>query len=503
MVTLIVLDGFGIGKKNYANAIYCAGTPNLDKLKKLYPHTQLDASGESVGQPKGLMGGSEVGHLTMGTGRSNPQPIVKINNSIKDGSFYTNDALLNALDVAEKNGSLHLMGLFSNIGVHALLDHMLAILLAAKGRKIDHIYIHGFTDGRDCGVHDALKYVELVNDFLAKNDIKNAEIASFTGRAIAMDREKRYDRIKKTYDMLVNGKYYKNLTPTQALKASYEAGITDEFLEPVLLNKKATIKEGDSVIFYNFRSDRGRELTDAFTNPNFEGFKAKLKNVFFTPMFEYDEKFKHLNTLFRQTRVDDNLASIISSAGLKQFHISETTKYAHVTFFFNGQIEKPYKGEKRKLIDSINTTDFSNYPKMRAYEITEACLDAIASAKYDFVLVNFSNPDMLGHTGNFNATKEAITHVDKCAYAVALSTLMAGGDCIITADHGNADLMIDKNGNKVTSHTTNKVPFILVSEKYKKAKLKKNKTIANVASTVLKLLGLHWPKEMEEPLFNK
>lgn len=501
MVTLIVLDGFGIRKEKYGNAIKCAGTPNLDKLIKKYPHTQLDASGEAVGQPAGLMGGSEVGHLTMGTGRANAQPIVKINNEIKNGQFFENKALKKALNYAEKSGRLHLMGLFSNIGVHAMLDHAFAILKAAKNKKIKDIYFHAFTDGRDCGINDAVKYLDVFYDFLQKNDIKNVKIASLTGRAIAMDREKRWGRIEKTYKMLTSGKYYKNCTPIQALQQSYNAGITDEFLEPVLLEKDGKIKDGDSVIFYNFRSDRGREITDAFTGDNFKGFKRKKLDILFTPMFEYDEKFKHLNTFYHQIRINDNLAHYISKAGLKQFHTSETTKYAHVTFYFNGQIEKPYKNEDRVLIDSIDVEDFSAYPKMRAIEITEQVLKAISSKKYAFILVNFSNPDMIGHTGNFRSAVEAIKCVDQQAAKVAMATLNCGGDCIITADHGNAELMFDKKGNKITSHTTNPVPCILISEKHKKAKLAKGKTIASISSTVLKLLNLPLPENMASPLF--
>ena len=281
---------------------------------------------------------------------------------------------------------------------------------------------------------------------------------------------------------------------------SYSHGIFDEFVKPVLLDENATIKDNDSVIFFNFRSDRARELTYALTDKNFNHFKTQhFNNLLFSPMQEYSTDFSSLNTLYPPIQVSDNLSALISNAGLKQFHIAETTKYAHVTFFFNGGIETPYKGEERKLIESIDTQDFSAYPKMRAIEITEGTLDAIASAKYDFILANYSNPDMIGHTGNFDATKEAIACVEKQAYAVALATLMAGGECIITADHGNAEYMIDKKGNKVTSHTTNLVPVYFVSEK-QRPRLKKG-GISQVAPTILKLLNLEIPESMDKPLF--
>lgn len=505
MVTLVILDGFGESKKVFGNAIKSAGTPNLDKLYARYPHTLLEASGEAVGLPAGQMGNSEVGHLTLGAGRKIDQDLAKINKAIKDGSFYNNSALAKALSHAEKNGTLHIMGLLSDGGVHSSIEHLFAILLACKSYKIKNIFIHAFLDGRDTPVQKGKNFIAQTTEFIDKNQIGNAKIASLCGRIYAMDREKRYDRLQKAYDMLVYGQSFKETSTAQeAIQESYSNGKSDEFVEPVLLDKSACVKDGDSVIFFNYRSDRARELTDAFTNPKFNHFETKsFKKLLFSPMQEYSVEFKHLNTFYPPTQILDNLSAIISNAGKTQFHIAETTKYAHVTFFFNGGIEKPYKGEERKLIESIDTQDFSYYPKMRALEITEATLEAIASEKYDFILVNFSNPDMVGHTGNFEATKEAITCVEKQAYAVALATLMAGGDCIITADHGNAELMIDEKGNKVTSHTNNPVPCILVSEKpkIKKSKLIKHASIANIAPTVLKLLGLDIPKVMEKPLF--
>ena len=500
MVTLIILDGFGISKEKFGNAITSAGTPNLDKLIRMYPNTTLKASGNAVGLPEGQMGNSEVGHLTLGGGRVILQDLMKIDNDIKTKAFFNNKNLLKALNHAkEKNSALHIMGLLSDGGVHSHINHLFAIIDMAKQNGLKKVYIHAFLDGRDTLYNSGKGYIQQLEDKLKGTDYK---IASLSGRIYAMDREQRYERLQKAYNVIIYGENYKDESALDAIEDSYKQGVYDEFVEPILLVKDAKIKDDDSVIFFNYRSDRARELTSALTDENFNHFKTKkFKNLLFSPMEEYSAEFKKLNVIYPPETIEDNLSAIISKNGLKQFHIAETTKYAHVTFFFNGGIEKPYEGEDRKLIESIDTQDFSYYPKMKAIEITEATLDAIASAKYDFVLVNYSNPDMIGHTGNFEATKQAIACVEKQAYALALATLIAGGDCIITADHGNAEYMIDKNGKKITSHTTNPVPVILVSERYKKVRLKRGCSIANIAPTVLKLLNLEIPSTMEKPLF--
>ena len=500
MITLVILDGFGESKEKYGNAIKSQGTPYLDKLKKKYAHTILNASGEAVGLPAGVMGNSEVGHLTLGSGRINLQDLAHINSEIANGKFVKNPALLKALKHAETNGgNLHIMGLLSTGGIHSHINHLYAILDKAKTfKKIKNVYIHAILDGRDTGVRDGLKFAKELEEKIAGT---NAKIATVIGRVYTMDREKRYDRLKRGYDMMFSRVGEKFKTAQEAITASYQKCIYDEFMEPAVIGDYKGVNDNDSFIFYNYRSDRAKEISFAISDENFKEFKTKkLKNFLYTVMTQYDAKLADLNTMYPPIIIKDNLASILSKNGLKQFHTSETTKYAHVTFFFNGGIEKPYKGEDRKLIDSINTQDYSPYPKMRANEITQSVLEAIASTKYDFVLVNYSNPDMLGHTGNFNSTKEAIECVDKQAYAVALATLMVGGECLIVADHGNAELMMDKNGNKITTHTTNPVPFILVSNK-RKVKLKKGKSIANVAPTILKMMNLDIPKTYEEPLF--
>lgn len=500
MVTLIILDGFGLRKEEFGNAIKSAGTPNLDKLFKKYPHTQLEASGLAVGLPEGQMGNSEVGHLTLGSGRRTWQDLMEINKDIENNTLKDNKNLIKAFKHAEKNKSnLHLIGLLSDGGVHSHINHLFAILDCAREYKINHIYIHVLTDGRDTPINSGLSFVKRLEDKIKGTNIS---IASIGGRVYGMDREQRYERVVKCYDVLTKAKPFVNKTASQVLQDSYDNNIYDEFIEPVSLDKSSVIKDGDSVIHFNYRSDRARELSFALVDPNFKHFKTKkFDNLFYSPMKEYSKELAKTNVIYPPLSIDDNLSALISKAELKQFHIAETTKYAHVTFYFNGWHEPPYKDEERKLIESIDTEDFSYYPKMRAIEITEETLEAIASQKYDFILVNYSNPDMIGHTGNFNAAKEAISCVEKQAYALALATLMAGGDCIITADHGNAELMFDKDGNKVTSHTTNPVPCILVSEKFKKAKLIKKGTIANIAPTVLKLLNLDIPTSMEKPLF--
>lgn len=499
MITLVVLDGFGINKSRFGNAIKASGTPNLKKLLKKYPHTQLLASGNAVGLPAGQMGNSEVGHLTLGAGRVVLQNLEKIDRSIQSGQFFSLPVLNAAMDHVESNNSaLHLVGLVSDGGVHSHISHLEAILSLAKERKINKVFVHAITDGRDTNPTHGQFYLDDLMEFMEGS---NAKIATICGRVFAMDREKRYDRLKKAYDLYVSGKGEKFDSPVEAVKASYANGKTDEFVEPILIDKEGLVRDGDSVIFFNFRSDRARELSFAFTDPKFDAFKTKkFKNLYFATMENYDDELKNIHVIFPPERIEDNLSALISKAGLKQFHIAETTKYAHVTFFFNGTIEEPYEGEDRKLIESIETTDFSPYPKMRALKITERAIEAIASQKYDFVLINYSNADMLGHTGNFNSAKEAAECVDKQAYAIALATLMAGGECIITADHGNAEIMYDRYGSPVTSHTTSKVPFILVTKQKRKLKKIKNASIANVAPTILKMLNLQIPSSMTNAL---
>ena len=378
---------------------------------------------------------------------------------------------------------------------------MYAILDAAKNYKINHIYIHVITDGRDRPVTSGKGYIKEIEEKIAGT---NASIADICGRVYAMDREKRYDRLERAYNLIVRGEGEKFDSALEAIKTSYSRDITDEFVEPMLIDENGSIKNGDSLIFYNYRSDRAREMTYALTDENFAEFKTEdLSELLVTPMQEYADDLSHLNTMYPPKIVTDNLSALVSAAGKTQYHISETTKYAHVTFFFNGGIEEPYKGETRQLIDSYNDKNFAMHPQMRAPEITEKLLEAISSKKYDFVLVNFSNPDMIGHTGDFEASKEAIKICDECANKVAQETLKAGGECIIIADHGNIEEMFDEEGTILTKHTTNKVPFILVSDKNKDVKLKENGSLANVAPTVLELMGIEKPDTMVDSMIER
>ena len=502
MVTLCILDGFGINKNELGNAVVSAGTPNLDKLKKEYPYAEIEASGEAVGLPDGQMGNSEVGHLTIGAGRVVEQDLLHIDNEIKRGDFAKNEALLKAMKYAEENGTnLHLIGLASDGGIHSKLTHMYAILDVAKTFDIKNIYIHPITDGRDTAVTSGLGFLDEIAE---KIEGTNAKIADICGRVYAMDREKRWDRLEKAYNLYVRSVGEEFDDYKTALETSYGKDITDEFVEPTVLDKNGSIKNGDSVIFFNYRSDRAREITETFVNAEFAEFAVeKMDKILMTPMQEYAKEFAHLNTIYPPKIVEDNLSCLVSEAGMKQFHIAETTKYAHVTFFFNGGIEKQYAGEERQLIDSYNDKNFATHPKMRAPEITEELLKAIQSKEYEFILVNYSNPDMIGHTGDFEASKEAVAYCDECAYKIAMETVAQGGECIIIADHGNIEEMFDEKGTVLTKHTTNPVPFMLISEKNKNVNLKTGGSLANVAPTVLELLGLEKPETMVDSMIER
>lgn len=499
MVTLCILDGFGYSERKEGNAIKLQGTPFLDKLNR-YPHTLIGASGNDVGLTDGQMGNSEVGHLNLGAGRVLYQDLLRINNAIDDKSFFKNPALVEAVKHAKKNKSaFHILGLVSDGGVHSHINHLKALIDLASQNGLKELYIHAITDGRDTLVDSGKRYVKEIEDYANGR----AKVATICGRVYAMDREKRYERVKKAYDLYVHG-INENIfeSSEKAFDFYYQNKVFDEFIEPTLIDSNGLIKENDSVVFFNYRTDRAREITEVFTEKGFNQFEhVDFKNLCYVCMTEYSSDFKNVLVAFGPDKVEDNLSAVISQAGLKQFHISETTKYAHVTFFFNGGLEKAYKNEDRFLIDSIDVKNFAEVPEMRAKEITEKTVESIKSKKYDFVLVNLSNPDMIGHTGDLEATKKAIKLVDECAYKIAMATLEVGGDAIVTADHGNAEQMIDEQGNVCTSHTTNRVPLWLVSEKYKNIELINNGKLANVAPTVLKMLKIKKPKTMIDPLF--
>ncbi len=497
MVTLVILDGFGLNDKTEGNAIKLQGTPNLNKLN-VYPYTTLIASGEGVGLNDGQMGNSEVGHLNLGAGRVVYQDLPRINNDIKTGAFFDNEQFVKVCKhVKDNNSSLHLMGLVSTGGVHSHLNHVKALVDLANRNGVNNVYIHAITDGRDTLTNSGIGFIKDLNNYIQGK----AKIATICGRVYAMDRELRWERVKKAYDMLVYGKAeFKANSPEEAMQNSYNNNVYDEFIEPVII-EDATINENDGFIFFNYRTDRAREITQAIMERPFDKFEVKtFNNLCYVCMTEYSSDFKNVVVAYPPEKIENNLSNIISANGLKQFHVSETTKYAHVTFFFNGGIEKANVGEDRQLVDSVDVQDFSSVPNMRALEITEKVKEAIRSNKYDFVLVNLSNPDMIGHTGNLESAIKAIETCDRCAYEIAMETLNAGGECIITADHGNAEEMIDSNGNVLTQHTTNPVPLWLVSNKNKDVKLSSGK-LCNVAPTILKLLNIQIPDYMEDPLF--
>lgn len=501
MVTLVIMDGLGINESSYGNAVKLQGMPNLKKLKSEYPYTEISASGKAVGLNEGQMGNSEVGHLNLGAGRVVFQDLLRIDNAIQDRSFFENEKLIDAVEFANKNNStLHILGLCSNGGVHSHINHLKALIDLANMHNCKRVVLHLFLDGRDTLIDSGVNFVQEISEY---SKDKNAVIGSLCGRVYAMDREKRYDRVLKAYNMLTSEGYGEQDYKT-AIKNSYNNGIYDEFFEPTKLKDFAPIKDNDSVIFFNFRTDRARELTAAFTNKDFNEFEhINYNNLKFTTFTEYDATFKNVDVAFPPFKIENNLSKIISDANMKQFHISETTKYAHVTFFFNGGIEKPYKNEERKLIESANVLSFASIPQMRAYEITEEVVKAINSKKYDFILVNLSNADMIGHTGDLNSAIKAVEVVDECVKRIANACLSINGDCLITADHGNAEEMLSKTGEVITSHTTNKVPVILCSNKYKNANLKPNGKLANIAPTVLQLLNIEIPKDMESSLITK
>lgn len=500
MVTLVVMDGLGYRTEEYGNAVLAAGMPNMDKLKAMFPFTTLQCCGRAVGLEEGQMGGSEVGHLNMGAGRVVFQDLTKINNSIEDGSFFENKVLLDAINhIKLTGGKLHIMGLLSDGGIHSKTSHLKALVDLAQKHNVKNICIHAFTDGRDTLKDSGINFVKQTEEYLPSN----ARICTVMGRFYAMDREQRYDRTQKAYDALVLGRADNYFQSAQEyLKQSYSSGVFDEFVEPCIIGKPQKIESGDSVIFFNYRADRARELTQAIAEQNVQSMQlARLHDVCYVCFTQYNKDFKNVHIAFAPETVDDNLACILSQNGKKQYHISETTKYAHVTFFFNGGIEKPYPGEDRLLIESENVKNFAETPNMKAVEITQNVLEQLSTGKYDFVIVNLSNADMVGHTGDFEATKQAVRMVDKCAYAIALATLSIGGDCIVTADHGNADVMLDKDGNIVTSHSMSPVPLYLVSQGYKDQKLCADGKLANIAPTILKLLDLQIPASMDKPLF--
>lgn len=491
---LIILDGWGIGDKSKNDVISSTPTPYWDYLMSTYPHSQLQASGENVGLPDGQMGNSEVGHLNIGAGRIVYQDLVKINRACADNSIMKNPAVVEAFTYAKENGkSVHLMGLTSNGGVHSSLDHLFKLCDIAKEYNIQNTFIHCFMDGRDTDPKSGKGFIEEVTNHCQKT---TGVVASIIGRYYAMDRDKRWERVKLAYDLLVKGEGKKANCMVQAMQESYDEGVTDEFVKPVVnASVDGRIKEGDVVIFFNYRNDRAKELTIVLNQQNFpeEGMSV-VPNLKFYSMTPYDASFTTVKVLFDKENVNNTLGEYISSKGLKQLHMAETEKYAHVTFFFNGGRELPYEGEERILVASPKVATYDLKPEMSAYEVKDKLVEAIKQDKFDFIVVNFANGDMVGHTGVYSAIEKAVVAVDECVKEVVETAKSQGYESIIIADHGNADKAMNEDGSPNTAHTLNPVPCIYVTES-KTATVKEGR-LADVAPTILSIMGLEVPAEM-------
>lgn len=492
-VLLMILDGFGLYKDYPGNAISLAKTENLDKLYETCPHTEIYASEKWVGLPMGQMGNSEVGHLNIGAGRVVFQDLTRIGNDIDNGNFYHNQMFLKAVENAKKNNSsLHLMGLVSKGGVHSHFKHLLALIDLAKKEGLKKVYIHVITDGRDVSPDASLEDVKELEDYLKKVGV--GKIADISGRYYAMDRDKRWERIKKYFDLVTEKYDNSNPNALDAIKSSYDNGVTDEFIKPVEIDCEGKIKDGDSLIFFNFRPDRARQIVRALVDENFDGFPRKEKNIFLVTMTQYDDTIPHTNIAYPENRPTNTLGEILEKNHLRQLRIAETEKYAHVTFFFNGGREVMFKGEDRILVQSPKVATYDLKPEMSAPEITENLIEKLRENIYDCIILNFANPDMVGHTGVIPAAIKAVETVDNCIGKILKEIKELGGALLITADHGNCDMMLTKDNKPITSHTTNKVPFILYG--VENVKLRSEGALCDIAPTILELLNIKQPKEM-------
>lgn len=492
-LVLIILDGWGIGDRSKADAIAHSETPFYDHLLNTYPHSQLLTDGENVGLPDGQMGNSEVGHLNIGAGRVVYQDLVKINKAIREKTIDSNPVLLGALEyVKQKNCALHFMGLVSPGGIHSHEQHLYKLCGLAKEHGLEKVFIHAFMDGRDCDPKSGLKHIRNLE---AELKISAGKIATVCGRYYAMDRDKRWDRIKLAYDMLVYGNGKKFSSAEEAIKSSYEENVTDEFIKPCIIAAEGKISEGDAVICFNFRTDRCREITMALTQKGMPQHGMKTLPLHYVTMARYDDTFKNVNVIFEKDNLTMTLGEVLSRAGKTQLRIAETEKYPHVTFFFSGGREKEFEGEKRILIPSPKVATYDLQPEMSAVEVTNALIPALNPSpdSPDFVCLNFANPDMVGHTGNYTAVQKAIETVDECCRRVVEAGLKNNYSFIIIADHGNAEFMINPDGSPNTAHTRNPVPCILIDKDCKKIT---NGKLADLAPTILKILELKVPGEM-------
>ena len=489
----MILDGFGIAPVE-GNAIAAANKPNLDKIFAENPHTQIGASGMDVGLPDGQMGNSEVGHTNIGAGRIVYQELTRITKSAQDGDMDKNEALLKAMNNAKDNGkALHLMGLLSDGGVHSHNTHLYALLEMAKRVGVEKVFVHCFMDGRDVPPSSGKDYVKELMDKL--EEIGVGKIATVMGRYYAMDRDNRWERVEKAYAAMVYGEGEQADCPLCAMQNSYDKEVTDEFVVPTVVKGAEPISQGDSVIFYNFRPDRAREITRALVDPDFTGFERK-KGFFpltYVCMTQYDATMPNVEVAYKPESLTNTFGEYISNKGLTQLRIAETEKYAHVTFFFNGGVEKQYPGEDRILVKSPSVATYDLQPEMSAYEVTDKMVEAVKSGKYDALILNYANCDMVGHTGVFEAAVKAVEAVDTCVGRVVEAVKEMGGCVLLTADHGNADKMVDEDGEPFTAHTTNPVPFCVINHP---CKLREGGRLADIAPTMLQVLGLEQPKEM-------
>ncbi|MFC5602431.1 2,3-bisphosphoglycerate-independent phosphoglycerate mutase [Sporosarcina koreensis] len=503
-VALIILDGFGLREERFGNAVAQAKTPNFDILWNEYPHSTLTACGEAVGLPEGQMGNSEVGHLNIGAGRIVYQSLTRINKSIKDGDFMTNPALLGAIEhVKQQDSSLHLMGLLSDGGVHSHYEHLFALLRLAKMNGVSKVFVHAFLDGRDVGPQTAPGYIEQTEKVMEGLEV--GKIATVSGRFYAMDRDKRWERVERAYRTIVDGTgaTYKNAT--EGVLSSYEKGVHDEFVEPFIIEEEgkpvATVKDGDAVVFFNFRPDRAIQLSKAFTDPAFDGFHTgpeTFENLKFVTFTHYSDEVR-ADVVFGNENLENTLGEVISKNGLRQLRIAETEKYPHVTFFMSGGKEDEFEGEKRILIASPKVATYDLKPEMSAVEVTEALLKEIEDETQDAIILNFANPDMVGHSGMLEPTIKAIETVDACLGRIIDALLLKGGTAIVTADHGNSDEVVTMEGKPMTAHTTNPVPVIITKPE---VELREGGILSDLAPTMLKLLEIEQPAEMSgTPLF--
>ncbi|SHK43654.1 2,3-bisphosphoglycerate-independent phosphoglycerate mutase [Paramaledivibacter caminithermalis] len=496
---LVILDGFGINDKTYGNAVKEANTPNLDSYFEKYPNVNIEASGLKVGLPEGQMGNSEVGHLNIGAGRIVYQDFTRITKSIEDGDFFENPVFIEAMDSAIKhNSALHLWGLLSDGGVHSHNTHLYALLKLAKSKGLSKIYIHCFLDGRDVPPSSAIEYINELEEKI--KEIGVGKIATISGRYYAMDRDKRWDRVKLTYDAIVLGEGQKANSAIEAVEKSYAEDVVDEFIKPTVILENdspvATVSENDSIIMFNFRPDRAREISRAFVDPDFHSFE-RVRGYFpvhYVCMTQYDATLPNVNLAYPPQTLVNTFGEYIANKGLKQLRIAETEKYAHVTFFFNGGIEKPNEGEDRVLIPSPKVATYDMKPEMSAYEVTDKLIEELNKDMYDVIIVNYANPDMVGHTGVMEAVVKAIETVDECIKKVVDAVIEKGGQLVITADHGNSDEMLDEEGNPITKHSKNPVPFMLINAA-KEYDLVEGK-LADIAPTLLQLMDLPKPEEM-------